>query len=437
MTEQVPGPRSAGTAVYYLLILTAVYCFAFVDRQIVTMLVGPIKATFGASDLQIGYVIGPAFIFSAMAVGLPAGLGVDRFNRRNLVIGAGVLWSASTAAAAFVDSYTALLISRALVGGSEAVIFPAGMSLIADLFDRRRLPTANSVFLTSPYVGGGIALIAGGLVLGATEAVAWIHIPLLGDIRGWQTTFLYVGIAGFLPVLLLFTIREPAREKAAIGQARFSVGGGLKFMLVRWRFYAFFYLGMGTAGLVMAMVAAWTPTYLARSFGMESSAIGLTYGPSVLVAGLLGALTGPVVNHWVSRRYHEPTMWTACLGPALIVAFMTLLHFAESKGVTIVCLALLTFSYSLPLSVAGTSLQIMTPPSLRGTSSAVYLIFNSILGYALGPTMVPIVTKYVLHDPARIGDAMKIVGLVCGAIALTSLILAARGYRAERAQTRS
>ena len=424
---------NSAKAGYGLIILTAVYAFAFVDRQILNMLVGSIKAQFGVSDLLVGYLIGPAFILSFMLVGLPAGLGVDRWNRRNLVLGAGFVWSGATAMAAFADSFTMLVISRAMVGAAEAVVFPAGISMIADMFGRRHLPVANSIFLTAPYVGGGIALIAGGMVLQVTRPVSHIALPLIGSIAGWQTTFLIVAAAGILPVLLMFGVPEPERGRDGAGSSdeKFGVIAGLAYLLRHRRFYAFFYFGMATAGLVMAMVAAWAPTYLARSFDMEPAEIGVTYGVVVLFAGLAGGISGPLVNRWMASRFQHPTMYTACIGPLLILLLIAALILARSPMATMACLALFTMSYSFPLSTAGTSLQIVTPSALRGTASAVYLIFNSMIGYALGPTIVPLVATHLFGSSDAIGPALKLLALGCGALSLTFLILAARGFVAE------
>jgi MFS family permease len=414
-------------------ILTAVYAFAFVDRQILNMLVGSIKAQFEVSDLMIGYLIGPAFILSFMLVGLPAGLGVDRWNRRNLVLGAGFVWSGATAMAAFAESFTTLVISRAMVGAAEAVVFPAGISMIADMFERRHLPTANSVFLTAPYVGGGIALIAGGMVLQFTESIPFVPLPLGVTIAGWQTTFLIVAAAGILPVLLLFAVTEPDRSRGRSGEqeAVFGVLAGLSYLMRHWRFYAFFYFGMATAGLVMAMVAAWAPTYLARGFGMQPAQIGVTYGTVVLFAGLAGGISGPLVNRWMRSRFPHPTMYTACLAPLMILVLATTLIFEHSAWATMACLALFTMSYSFPLSTAGTSLQIVTPPILRGTASAVYLIFNSMIGYAMGPAVVPLAAVHLFGSSDAIGPALKLMAILCGALSFIFLFLAARGFVAE------
>jgi MFS family permease len=423
-------PRLAGKAIYTLAVLTAVYCFAFVDRQILTMMVGPIRAQYHATDLQIAYLIGPAFILPFMAVGLPAGLAVDRFNRRNLVLGAGLVWSIGTGLAAFVDSYGALAATRAIVGGAEAILFPAGMSIIADLFDKRRLPVAYSVFLASPYIGGGMALVFGGLLLGALSAAPLIDLPVLGSIRGWQLTFLIVAVAGLIPVLFLTTIREVAREPAEGEQAAsYPILDGLRYIAARWRFYLFFYLGMGSANLVNSMVAAWAPTLLTREFDLTSTQIGTSYGIFVLLAGTLGGLSCPLINRIIARRYPDSTMKTALIGPVLILVFDAILVLGPGLNSTRIALALFTFSYAFPLSVAGTSLQVVTPPSLRGTAAAIYLISNSIIGYSLGPTVVPLIARHLLGDADAIGRAIQLVGGGVGALALLFIAIAGVGFR--------
>lgn len=430
--------RGTGALIYALLVLTAVYCFAFVDRQILNLLVGPIKRQFGASDPQIGYLLGPAFIFSYASLGLPAGWLVDRANRRNLVFGAGIIWGIGTMAAAFVTSYEALFVSRLVVGGSEAFLFPAGMSMIADIFDKRRLPVATSVFLASPYIGGGLALICGGLVLQWTESLASVPLLLGTSVPGWQFTFIIIGLIGLLPVLLLPTIREPARDRidrddVAPDTQQFGFVQGLGYMLRRWRYYIMFFFGAACSSLVLTTVSAWAPTFLTRSFGMDPAAIGVRYGTLVLVFGLAGGLLSPLINALIARRHPlDSTMRTVRLGPAMVVLSAIGLWFSTSQMTALVCLACLTFAYSFPLSMAGTSLQLATPSRLRGTASAAYFVIVSLIGHGIGPTLVPLVTRHVFGDEARVGEALAIIAGLFGLLAFGLLSAALRGFQIER-----
>nr|WP_275431466.1 MFS transporter [Sphingomonas sp. BT552] len=418
--------------------MTAVYCFAFVDRQILNLLVGPIKREFAASDSQIGYLLGPAFIFSYASLGLPAGWWVDRTNRRNLVFGAGIVWGLGTMAAAFVTSYEALFLSRLVVGGSEAFLFPAGMSMIADMFDKRRLPVATSVFLASPYIGGGLALIFGGLVLQWTESLPQVALPLIGGIPGWQFTFIIIGLVGLLPVLLLPTIHEPARDRhdadeAAADTRRYGFVQGLAYMAQRWRYYFAFFFGAACSSLVLTTVSAWAPTFLTRSFGMNPAAIGVNYGSLVLVFGLGGGLLSPIVNAFIARRHPlDSTMRTVRLGPVMVMLSALCLWFSTSQTMALVCLACLTFAYSFPLSMAGTSLQLATPPRLRGSASAAYFVIVSLIGHGVGPTLVPLVTHNIFGDEARVGEALALIAFVFGVLAFCLLSFALRGFQIER-----
>jgi MFS family permease len=426
---------SAQMGWFTLIVMTCCYSFAFVDRQILNLLVEPMKRDFGASDVEIGFLLGPAFTLSYTGLGIPAGWCADRFDRRKLVLCAGTLWSLGTMAAAFASTYHELLLSRVMVGASEAFLFPSGMSLIADLFERRRLPLATSIFLLSPYIGGGLALILGGVLLGMTIELPPIAIWPIGSIRGWQMTLALVGALGLLPVLALLFAREPSRtavlEEHEVDR-RYGFLEGLAYMVRRWRFYAMFYLGMAGSSLVLNTVPAWAPTFLVRAFGMNPTAIGLRYGVLVLLFGITAGITAPLLNAWLSRRYADSTMRTVLIGPAVVILFAALLLIVATQSAALACLALITFGYSFPLSMAGTSLQLATPPRLRGTASAFYFVIVGLIGLGLGPMLVPFVSRTLLHDDQRIGEAMAIVAIVFSAIALLLLWLALKGFRIER-----
>ncbi|MEA3001863.1 MAG: hypothetical protein QOH81_651 [Sphingomonadales bacterium] len=415
--------------------MTACYSFAIVDRQILNLLVEPMKHAFAATDPQIGLLLGPAFTLSYTALGIPGGWCADRFNRRRIVIIAGTIWSLGTLGAAFARSYDALLVTRVIVGASEAFLFSSGMSLIADLFERRRLPLATSIFLLAPYIGGGLSLILGGILLDATIKLPPLAVGPLGAIQGWQMTFAIVGLLSLLPVLGLTFLREPSRTAALEADEqdrRYGFVEGLMYLARRWRFYAMFYFGMAGSSLVLNTVPAWAPTFLIRRFGMSSTDIGLHYGVLVLIFGLSAGITAPLVNAWLARRYPDSTMRTVLIGPAVAVAAALLLMLAGTKWGAIACLALVTFGYSFPLSMAGASLQLATPPRLRGLASSFYFVIVGLIGLGLGPVLVPFVSGTLLHDPHRIGEALAIVAILFSAVALILLSVALRSFRIER-----
>lgn len=430
--------RESWSRIYYaVIVLTLIYCFAFADRQIFNQLVEPIKRDFGVTDLEISYLLGPAFILSYVAVGLPAGWCADRFNRSHLILAAGIAWGIGTMSAALADGYAGLFVSRLFVGASEAFLYPAGMSLIPDLYERKRLPVATSIFLLAPPLGGGFALMGGGLVLQATDRLGAVTLPLVGMMQGWQLTLVFVGIVGLIPVLLMTTIpdRHRAKDAPAVQQQaeeQYGFMRGTAYMIRRWRFYIAFFFGMACSSMVMTTVSAWAPTYLARTFGLNHGEIGTRYGTLVLIFGLAGGVAAPMISAMLGRWLSHPTMQTVRLGPFMLVTFAVLLIFAQSEMMALTCLALLTFSYTFPMSMASASLQLAAPSRLRGTASAYYFVIVSLIGYGIGPSAVPLVSEKIFHDPASIGEAMAIIAALFGFGSAILLSIAVAGFRAER-----
>jgi MFS family permease len=417
-----------------LIVVTGCYSMAIVDRQIFNLLVEPMKREFVATDAQIGFMLGPAFMLSYTALGIPAGLAADRFSRRGLLLAAGTLWSLATIGGAFAKTYDALLLTRMIVGAAEAFMFPSGMSLIADLFDRKHLPMATSFFLFAPYVGGGLAMIMGGVLLGATIDLAPLELWPLGSVRGWQMTLGIVGLLCLIPVLALTLVREPPRA-ASEADIRFGFVESFTYFIRGWRFYALFFFGMAGSSLVLNAVPAWAPAFLVREFAMSSTAIGLQYGVLVLVLGMMAGILAPLTNFWLSKRFADSTMRTVLVGPAVVVVFACVLLASAKQSTALICLAMITFGYSFPLSMAGASLQLATPSRLRGIASAFYFVIVGLIGLGLGPMLVPFVSTTLLHDGEQIGDAMAIVAIAFSTVALLLLWGAIAGFRTERGRS--
>lgn len=419
-----------------LIILTLCYALAFTDRQILNLMVDPMKRDFGVTDKQIGFLLGPAFTITYVSLGLFAGYCADRMNRRNILLIAGMIWSMATLAAAFAVNYETMVATRLLVGASEAFLFPSGMSLVAELFDRRRLPTATTIFLTAPYIGGGFALIAGGLVLGQTAGMAPIVLPF-GIMRDWQVAIALVGIFGGLAIMLLGLIAEPARgDQADMAEdmRQFSFMEGTAYLLARWRFFIMFFLGLSLVTVLLNAVPAWAPTMFTRQYGVNPQSVGVVYGFLVLGMGVLAGLSSPMINRLIARRYTVSTMRTVLIGPVVLLGLGAALMVIVSPSFAFLCIALITFAYVLPLPMAGVSLQLATPPRLRGLASAYYFVLTSVIAVGLGPLMVPMAADYILHDENNLNTALGIVILACAAPALLFLRVALAGFRQIIAQ---
>jgi MFS family permease len=196
---------------YVLGLLTLVYAFNFIDRQIVTILAPYIKADLGLSDAQVGMLFGTAFALFYALFGLPLAKLADGWHRVG-TLGIGlILWSALTAASAGAASFGQLALARIGVGIGEASAAPAAFSLIQDYFGRRRRATALAIYSSGIYLGAGVSVMAGGSIVAAWDA-AYASAPAPLGLSGWQVAYLAAGLPGLaLALLVLLTIREPVR----------------------------------------------------------------------------------------------------------------------------------------------------------------------------------------------------------------------------------
>src|SRR5216683_2185076 len=207
------GELSLRYAWYVVFILMVCYTLSFVDRQILSLLVGPMKRDLAISDTRIGLLQGLAFALFYGLMGLPLGRLADTRNRRNVIIVGVVLWSFLTGACSTARSFWSLFVARIGVGVGEATLSPSAFSLITDYFPKEKLGAALSVYSMGIFIGSGLALIAGGSVVDAVTRMPAVTVPLLGTVAPWRFTFLIVGAPGLVIALLLYTVREPSRRQ--------------------------------------------------------------------------------------------------------------------------------------------------------------------------------------------------------------------------------
>ncbi len=211
-----PSNLAAWTTVAILMVA---YVLSFIDRQILNLLVGPIRRDLAISDTEMSLLMGLSFALFYTLCGIPLGRMADNRSRRGLILFGVLVWSAMTAACGLARSYWQFLTFRVGVGVGEAALSPAAYSLIADSFPRERRATAISVYSMGIYLGSGLAFLLGGLVIKFASAQGDVHLPLFGEVRPWQLIFLILGAAGVLFCLLLLAIREPARRGVGAGVA--------------------------------------------------------------------------------------------------------------------------------------------------------------------------------------------------------------------------
>ncbi|WP_353269446.1 MFS transporter, partial [Gemmatimonas sp.] len=197
---------------YAVAILTIANISGFVDRQILSLLVKPMRRDFGLTDTEISLLMGLSFTIFYSVLGLPIGRWVDRGARPRIIALGAAIWSLLTALTGFTRSFGQLFAARIGVGIGEATLGPAAVSIIADHFPRKRLATAMGVYQMGSFMGSGFAYAIGALIVGRLTAPGKITLPLGIEIFPWQTVFFWVGLPGLVVALLALTIREPRNE---------------------------------------------------------------------------------------------------------------------------------------------------------------------------------------------------------------------------------
>lgn len=423
MSEHQAGDQRDNAYAWVVVIcLTLAYTVSYIDRQVLNLMVDPIKHHFGATDTQMSLLQGAAFIFAYVTFTPIFGRFTDAGVRKYIIAGAVVTWSAFSALCGYAHNLETLFIARAGVGAAEAALAPAAFSMISDYFTKERLPRALSIFSIGPYLGGGFALILGGLLI---TSAAWVSdvIPALSSYAPWQITFIVVGAAGIPLGVLLLLLREPPRRiiasAAALDERRFTLKDTLAFFWKRRGFYLRFNFAMALTVVVFYTLPAWMPALLSRNYNTDPREVGLVYGSVVLIMGTLGVLTGPIVEAWLRKRGHKSAVVMCIIMSAIGLAIVcTALAFSSGYTMTLVIAAIAAFLYSFPQPIAATALQLATPNRMRGVVFSIYVLTVSGLGLGVAPTLVALLTDYVFRNDANVIYSLSIVCTASAALAV-------------------
>lgn len=395
--------------------LMVLYTSSFIDRQILALLVKPIRTDFHIDDFQYGLLTGLAFVGTYSIAGLPIGVIVDRWSRKGVILIGVTAWSLMTAACGVTNSFGSLFATRIGVGIGEATLSPASYSLISDLFPKDKLGRALSLYGLGIPVGSGLALVIGGQVVSAIEAIGSIDLPLVGVTRPWQTVFMAIGLPGLILALLaIFVIKEPKRHKSkAEIEDRPSIGDVLVFFGQNIRCYAGLFMGMGLLAMYGYGCNAWYPTLLQRVYGFTIGEAGIFLGISTLVFGIGGGLFAGWLADRLVARGDAYGHYKVSIGYCLAFAVTG----AVGSAVSTPWIAFPLISISLAFSntiigVVAAALQILTPPRMRGLISSLFLAMAAFIGFAFGPSAIGFATVHIFHDDQLIGYSLALVAAI-------------------------
>jgi MFS family permease len=419
---------------YVVFVLTGMYMFSFVDRQILSLLVPSIKKDLGVSDTQIGLLQGLAFALFYTFMGIPLGRIADSRSRRNLIAVCIVIWSVFTSTCSAARSYFSLFLVRIGVGVGEAGLSPAAYSLISDYFPKQRIGAAISVFYFGLFFGMSLAMLVGGITLDALAQTPTLTLPILGTIASWRITFLIVGLPGIIFAFLAFTIREPMRRNLLLSAdgkpAQTSFREALALMSRRWQSVVGISLGMVFQSTANYAISFWVPSYFLRIHDWTKGETGKAVAIILVVFGCSGMFVGGILSdRWQKNGISDGPIRVALISALGILLFLIPATLVPDVRLTLVLLAAGMFFLSFPMGVSVASLQLIFPNQVRGQVAALFLFILNLGGQTMGPLMPGLLNDYVFHSEKMIGVSLSLT--IGGAAILMLLVFLAtmRPYR--------
>jgi MFS family permease len=391
------------------------YVCSFIDRQILALMVGPIKRDLGISDTRMGLLMGLSFAVFYSFLGLPIGRLADRSNRRTIIACGIAIWSVMTALCGMTRTFWQLFLARIGVGVGEAALSPPAYSMIADYFPRERLGTAIGVYSLGIYLGSGLAMMLGGWITGQVSGATTMSVPLIGEVKPWQLVFLVIGLPGLGIALWAATLREPVRGAMSGGpppRSALPVADVVRYVRAHQGAFLGHNLGFAAIAMVNYGWAYWVPEWLQRVHGFTAQHVGLVYGFWTATFGVAGVVAGGWLGDVLARRgYPDAKLRVGLLGVGgeLLAALLFLLAPTEVMDWAIIPS---TFFASFGFGAAAAAIQEISPVPMRAQTSALYLFTISLIGQSLGPFLVAGLTDHVFRDEMLIGRSILVVSMV-------------------------
>lgn len=367
--------HQSSSRVYVLVLLTALSALTFMDRQILAVLLQPIKQEFGFSDLQIGLITGLGFALTFAVLGIPLGRLADRKERRSLIAWCRGVGGSVAALGALATGSGGLTASRAGAALGDAGGGAASMSILADLYKPHERSRAMSVFGVGNAMGALLALLLG---------------PLFAEWWGWRVTMVIIGVAIMvLSLVLRLSISEPVRAIAqVISDPQDGRQQAKSAVALIWSEPVTRFLIVGAACVLIAgiSIGAWNVALLARRFDLSLKQAGtISAGAAVLsVSGSLfsGWLTDRLARSDVRWQIRIPVIGTSL---AMVLGFGYLLVGSDMFMLSMACMLIYSFFTSWWAPATYAALSLVVPTERRATASAMVLMAGALLGNGVGP----------------------------------------------------
>lgn len=367
-------PPSAGYRRAVAITLAVVYGLNQLDRQIINILLEPIRREFALTDAQAGVFGGLAFALFYCTLGVPLARIADRGNRVGMISIAIAIWSGMTALCGMAASFLQLLLARVGVGVGEAGCTPAAHSLLADYYGASERSRGLGIYALGTPFGSSLGLVIGGIV---------------NQFYGWRAAFLAVGVPGLLmTVVTWLVVKEPRTLGIASVAAppRASFGDVLR-KLASTKSFVHICLAVTIFAISAYSVSVWGAAYSIRAFGVSTAVLGPASALAGLIAGIGGVWVGSALGDKLGAKDLRWLVWIPAIALLAGIPFAIGSLLAPNWQLTlagfVVPLAAL-YVYSGP--VFGV-IQTLMPPNMRAMAVSLFLLATNLIGLGLGPVI--------------------------------------------------
>ncbi|MGK0221214.1 MAG: putative MFS family arabinose efflux permease [Limisphaerales bacterium] len=388
------NPYKSTSARYYAVgLLTVVYTFNFIDRQLLSILQESIKADLLLSDTQLGLLTGFAFALFYVTAGIPIARWADRSNRRNIVALAVGIWSFMTAISGLAQNYFQLLLARVGVGVGEAGGSPPAHSMISDIFPPEKRASALAFYSMGVNIGIMFGFLAGG----------WLN-----EIFNWRVAFMVVGIPGLLiAIIVRYTLREPIRglsENRAASDETVPFKDVLKLLASR---VSFRHMAFGAALNAFAgySTSSWTASFMIRSHDMTTGELGTYLAFIMGLGGAIGVLAGGIIAEKLAVKDKRWYMLLPALTGVVCLPFMIATYLAEGPYLALALSVVPGILFNVYLGNTLAMTHGLVGLRMRAVASAILFFVLNLIGLGLGPWAVGVLSDML--NPSLGVDSLR------------------------------
>ncbi|RPE31548.1 sugar phosphate permease [Acinetobacter sp. BIGb0102] len=433
--QELHTQESFGYQWYVVVICMVAYILSFVDRQILSLMIEPIKQDLMLTDTQFSLLQGLAFSLFYAFMGIPIAALADKKSRIKIISIGIAFWSLATAACGLSKNFIQMFIARLSVGAGEAALSPAFYSIVTDLFPKEKLGRALGLYAIGAFIGSGLAFLIGGYVISLLKNMDMVVLPVIGQLKTWQLTFFIVGLPGvLLALVMILTVKEPKRKGLKLDQngqvIQASFKNSIAFIKTHKKTFFCHFIGFSFYTMMLYSLLGWAPAFYMRHFGLDASQTGYILGSIILIANTAGALfCGWLIDYFSKKGYSDVAIRAGMIGCAALVLPSVLFTQVDNMYLSFGLIFIAMFFSTFPIPASAAATQMLTPNQLRAQVSAKFLLISNLIALGVGTTAVALLTDKYFENTLMVGNSISIVNAIAGIIGVFLLFKGCKYYR--------